>query len=410
MVPLPSESGALAAAAAREGGGHAGSLGGALRPAWADVDLDALTHNLAHMRRRVAPARILAVIKAGAYGHGAAPVARALEAAGVDWLGVALVEEGADVRRAGVESPILVLGVAQTEQLPLFRRYRLMPTVSSLDQLEMWLSWARMGGEPHAIHLKIDTGMSRLGLNLDEARAALERVRRSPGLELAGLLSHLADADLLESEHNPQQIARFSSLREILTPAERERVVCHLANSAGALHHPASRHDLVRLGLALYGLDPAGREPDLRPVMSVRARIVLLREVPAGAALGYGGRHVTERPSRIAVVPVGYADGYSWRLSNRATVLVGGKRVPVVGSVTMDMTLLDVTGADAKLGDDATLLGREGDDEITAAELARVAGTLPYEVLCLLGLRLTRLYWRGGAVVEELSRFVRTLP
>jgi alanine racemase len=411
MVRRPSEEGAEAAFDAAAETKPGGPLDTTLRPAWADVDLDALAANLRYLRSRVAPARILAVIKAGGYGHGAVPVARALEAEAVDWLGVALVEEGADVRRGGVETPMLVLGVAQRDQLPLFRRYRLTPTVSSLDQLELWLTWqASMPGHSQPIHLKIDTGMSRLGLGLDEATEALARIRRSPGLELEGLLSHLADADLLESPHNRDQIERFDGLVDLLLPQERERVLLHLANSAGALHHPASRHGLVRLGLALYGLDPAARDRDLRPVMSVRSRIVLVRDVPAGAALGYGGRHVTGRPSRIAVVPVGYADGYSWRLTNQAEVLVRGKRAPVVGSVTMDMTLIDVTDNAARLGDEVTLMGRDGDDEITAADLGRIAGTLPYELLCLLGLRLTRRYWRAGRVVEELSRFVRPLP
>jgi alanine racemase len=411
MGRLPSEELGVTVLASPSGAAATGALGGVLRPAWADVDLDALAANLRHARQRVAPAHVLAVIKAGAYGHGAVPVARALEAEGVDWLGVALVEEGADLRRGGVEAPVLVLGVAQPEQLPFFRRYRLTPTVSSREQLEMWLAWsAAGGGARQPIHLKVDTGMTRLGLDFDEAAAALERVRRSAGLELTGLLSHLADADLVESEHNPRQIGRFNDLLELLLPAERERVLCHLANSAGALHHPPSRHDLVRLGLALYGLDPALREGGLRPVMAVRARIVSLREVPDGAALGYGGRRVTLRPSRIAVVPAGYADGYSWRLSDRAEALVRGRRAPVAGSVSMDMTMLDVTDVEAELGDEVTLLGRQGEDEISAAELARIAGTLPYEFLCLLGLRLTRRYWRGGVVVEEQSRFVRTLP
>lgn len=392
------------------GAGDAATPADLLRPAWAEVDLDALVKNLRHMRRRAAPAGILAIVKAGAYGHGAAPVARALEAEGVDWLGVALVEEGADLRRAGIEGPVLVLGVAQREQLALFRRYRLTPTVSSLDQLEMWTGWTAQAPWRQPIHLKIDTGMTRLGLGMEQAAAALDRIRSSPGLELAGFLSHLADADLLDSPHNPEQVARFDALCQLLTAEERQRVLVHLGNSAGALHHPATRRGVARLGLALYGLDPSEREPDLEPVMSVRARIVLLRDVPAGTALGYGGRRVTTRPSRIAVVPVGYADGYSWRLSDRAEVLVGGRRAPVAGSVSMDMTLIDVTGHDAALGDSVTLLGRQSDEVITAAELARIAGTLPYEFLCLLGLRLTRRYWSGGRVVEVSSRFLRGLP
>lgn len=377
----------------------------ALRPAWVDVDLDALTANLAAMRRVLGAAKVLAVVKADAYGHGSAPVSLALEQAGVDWLGVALVEEGAWLRRAGVRAPILVLGAVQEAQIPLFRRYDLMPTVSSLAQLGLWAEAARGGDAVQPLHLKIDTGMTRLGLAVSEVAAGLDLVRRHPKLALAGLLSHLADADLLDSPHNADQEQRFAQVLALLTESERSQIAVHLANSAGALHHSAMRHSLVRLGLALYGLDPAGRALGLEPVMSVRARIVQIRDVPAGTPLGYGGRRVTARPSRIAVVPVGYADGYSWRLSDKADVLLGGRRIPVAGAVSMDMTLLDVTGTGAALGDEVVLMGRQEEERITAAELAMIAGTIPYELLCLLGLRMVRRYWRGGAVVDVRSRF-----
>jgi len=386
--------------------GEAEATAAVLRPAWADIDLDALVHNLEAMRQRVAPARILAVVKANAYGHGAPAVGLALERAGVDWLGVALVEEGAQLRRAGVHAPILVLGAAQPAQLPLYRRYGLLPTISSLEQLRLWVESVRQSGLAQPFHLKVDTGMSRLGLAIEEIPAALAVIRQEPRLEMTGVLSHLADADLLASPLNAEQRQRFAAVLHLLTPAERRRAALHLANSAGALHHPESHFSLVRLGMALYGLDPAAREAGLRPVMSVRARIVQVREVPAGTRLGYGGKRVVEQPSRIAVVPIGYADGYSWRLSDKAEALVHGRRVPVAGAVSMDMTLLDVTGTTAEVGDEVVLMGRQGSEEITAAELALVAGTIPYELLCLLGLRLTRRYWRGGVAVEVQSRFM----
>ena len=381
-----------------------------LRPAWAEVDLDALRHNYEHLRRRTHPARALAVIKADAYGHGAVAVGRELEAAGVDWLGVALVEEGTELRRGGVEAPILVLGPAQRPQLPLFRRYRLTPTVSSLEQLAAWREFTDGNARRQPIHLKVDTGMNRLGIGVDQCVTALETVRASPGLELAGLLSHLADAEQPESPHNAQQIERFAALLERLRPDERECVELHLANTSGALHQPASRHSLVRLGLGLFGFDPAGREAGLRPVLAVKARLVSLRQVAAGAPLGYGGRRVTARPSRIGVLPIGYADGYGWRLSDRAEVLVGGRRAPVVGAVSMDLTLVDLTDTDAELGDEAVVLGRQGGDEITAVELARLAGTIPYEILCGLQVRLPRRYTRSGELVGAASRFLRALP
>lgn len=399
--PLPSDS-------PDTGGGD--ELADVLRPAWVDVDLDALIHNLERIRAR-AGTRLLAVVKADAYGHGAVGVSLALEAAGIDWLGVALLEEGAELRRAGVTVPILVLGTARPAKIALYRRYRLTPTVSSLAELRQWSAWAAGESEPQSIHLKVNTGMGRLGLAVDEVPAALALLRAADSrLRLAGLLSHFADADVLESPHNDLQEARFRDVLGLLTETERAGVLIHMANSAATLHRPTSRFQLGRLGLALYGLDPmpaAQADPGLRPVMSVVARIVQVREVPAGAPLSYGGRTVTARPSRIAVVPVGYADGYAWRLTGRADALLRGRRVPVAGSVTMDMTLLDVTDSGGELGEEVVLLGRQGDEEISAFELARHAGTIPWEILCHLGLRLPRRYLRGGAVAEMLSRFSR---
>ncbi|HEX7180352.1 MAG TPA: alanine racemase [Thermoanaerobaculia bacterium] len=396
-------------------------LEAALRPAWVDVDLEALEHNLALLRRQMGSARAMAVVKADGYGHGAVGVSRALAAAGVEWLGVALLEEGAEIRRAGVDVPILVLGTARPSKIALYRRYRLTPTVSSLAELALWRDWTAGRSGEQWLHLKVNTGMSRLGVAVEEVPQALEILRANPRLRLAGLLSHFAEADDLESPRNLLQEERFTQVLALLTPEEREGALIHMANSAAALHRPGSRYDLVRIGLALYGLDPADKgdraedresrvrvlPPDLRPVMSVRARIVQIRDVAAGTPVSYGGRTVTRRRSRIAVVPVGYADGYAWRLTGKAEVLVRGRRVPIAGSVTMDMTLLDVTDAGAELGDEVVLLGRQGDEEITALELARHAGTISWEILCHLGLRLPRRYVRGGRVEELVSRFSR---
>jgi alanine racemase len=382
-------------------------LEAALRPAWVDVDLAALEHNLGLVRRLLGGALAMAVVKADAYGHGAVGVSRALEAAGVDWLGVALLEEGVEIRRAGVELPILVLGTARPSKIALYRRYRLTPTVSSLAELALWRDWTAGQAQAQPIHLKVDTGMGRLGVAMDEVPAALATLRTSPGLRLAGVLSHFGDADDLASPRNAAQAARFAEVLAQLTPEEREGTLIHMANSAAALHRPESRFALARLGIAIYGLDPASLGTGLRPVMSVRARIVQLREVPAGTPVSYGGRTVTRRRSRIAVVPVGYADGYAWRLTGRAEALVRGRRVPVAGSVTMDMTLLDVTDAGAELGDEVVLLGRQGDEEITATELAAHAGTISWEILCHLGLRLPRRFVRKGRVEELMSRFSR---
>lgn len=391
-------------------------LEAALRPAWVDVDLEALEHNLAMVRSRLSPGtRTMAVVKADAYGHGAVGVSRALAAAGVDWLGVALLEEGAELRRGGIEVPILVLGTARPAKISLYRRYRLIPAVSSLAELALWRDWTSGHARPQPVHLKVNTGMGRLGVAMEEVPRALEILRTTPTLCLAGLLSHFGDADDLASPRNDLQAARFDEVLALLSEEELGRIEIHMANSAATLYRPQSRFTLVRLGIAVYGVDPAERlgEPqnpearDLRPVMSVKSRIVQLREVPAGTPLSYGGRTVTRRRSRIAVVPVGYADGYAWRLTGKAEALVRGRRVPIAGSVTMDMTLLDVTETGAELGEEVVLLGHQGDEEIPALELATHAGTISWEILCHLGLRLPRRYVRGGRVLELLSRFSR---
>jgi alanine racemase len=249
--------------------------------------------------------------------------------------------------------------------------------------------------------------MARLGVAMQEVGEALDLLRRTPSLALAGFLSHFAEADDPASPRNPLQEQRFAEVLALLTPAERDSALLHTANSAAALHRPQSRLDLVRVGIALYGIDPLGRDRGLTPVMSVSARVVQVREVPAGTPLSYGGRTVTRRPSRIAVVPVGYADGYTWQLTGRAEALVRGRRVPVAGSVTMDMTLLDVTDVGAELGEEATLLGRQGEEEITAGELAARSGTIVWEVLCSLGQRLPRRFHRGGRAEDIVSRFRR---
>jgi alanine racemase len=341
----------------------------------------------------LAPAALLAVVKSDAYGHGARDVARRLERRGIEWLGVAMAEEGVALREAGIATPVLVLGTARREEVELYRRHRLTPTVSSMPLLEMWSEATAGSSETTDLHLKIDTGMSRLGLAPADLGSALERIRQSPGLRLTGLMSHLAEGDVPDSPRNQVQIDRFVALGAELSSAERKRVLLHLANSGGALYQPASRLSVARLGLALYGVDPARRDSGVEGVMSVRCRVVQVRELAAGERAGYGGTWQAERSSRLAVLPLGYGDGYAWRLSNRAEVLIGGRRAPVAGRVSMDMTTVDVTDAgEVAVGDEAVLLGAQGDDRISAWELADRAGTIPWETLCLFGLRLPRVY------------------
>ncbi len=385
-------------------------LAPALRRARVEVDLGALERNFERVARQAAPARLLAVVKADAYGHGAVEVARCLEPLGVAGFAVALVEEGMELRRAGIGAPILVLSPVPREAFAHLRRYGLVPAVSGLDQLEALERFALESRWRVGVHLKFDTGMTRLGIPGDAAAEALARVRASRALELAGVMSHLAEAETPESPANREQGERFLRVAGLLEGEERGRVALHVANSAGALHQPARRHDLVRCGLALYGLDPARPRAagELEPVARVVAGIVQLHEAAAGTRVGYGGRWVAERPSRIAIVPVGYADGYSWRLGNRAEALLGGRRVPVAGAVSMDLLALDVTGTTAAVGDEVTLVGRDGGEEIRVGDLAAAAETVPYELLCLLGLRLPRVLVRSLAAPPRPAREAAT--
>jgi alanine racemase len=384
-----------------------GYLDAALRPAWVRVDLDALAANARRLGERLAPARLGAVVKADAYGHGAVRVSLALERAGVALLCVALVEEGVELRRAGVAAPVLVMGPVHPAQVPVLRRHRLTPAVGSLSQLDLWREAALAGPEPQPVHLEVDTGMTRLGITPEEVPAALDLVRRSPQLALAGVMSHFGDADRLDSPRNLEQEERFAEVLGLLTAAERGSVLVHMANSAAGLHRPAARFDLVRCGLALWGIDPAGVVGELTPIASVASQVARLQEVPAGRAVGYGSRWRAPAPSRLATVPVGYADGYPWSLVGRGEALVGGRRVPVVGAVSMDLTVLDVTALPAVAeGDEVVLLGRQGGEEVTAVELAERAGTIPYEILTRLGQRLPRCFLADGATESVASRLL----
>lgn len=369
-----------------------------LRRAWVEIDLAALRRNYRRLAGRVAPAKILAVVKADAYGHGAVAVARALEAEGAEdgdgclaGFAVATAEEAIELRNGGVQAQILVLSPLPDEAASVLMQHRLVPVISSIESLRALKAFSKGNGWTAPLHLKFDTGMTRLGIDAREASSLFELFRSSPELRLEGVMSHLAEAETPESEANSSQQQRFAAILALLAPAAREAVDVHLANSAGALHLPSARFDWVRLGIALYGYDSAGRlSADLEPVLSVEAEIVQVKSIAAGTRVGYGGRWTAERPSRIGIVPVGYADGYSWRLGNRAEVLVAGQRVPVVGSVSMDLLAADVTGVAAEVGSRVTLLGRQGAESISAVELAQDVGTIPYQLLCLFGLRLPR--------------------
>jgi alanine racemase len=362
----------------------------------AEIDLSALRGNADVLRARLGPGvGILAVVKADAYGHGAVVCARALERR-VWGFGVSLVEEGVEIRRSGVEAPILVLGAAYGFEHRDVLAYRLTPVLGCADDLARFRRAAEeLGVDRVDVHLKIDTGMARLGLRLGhELETFCDVLAQTPGIALSGLMTHFACADDADESMSRAQLERFEEARAALRKRGHDPALLHVANSAGLVRFPEARHGLVRPGLALYGLSPSASItiPGLRPVLSLRSRIVALRDVAVGESVSYGALFRAARPTRVATVPVGYADGYTRRLTGKAEVLVRGRLCKVIGAITMDMCLVDVTGLDAKLGDEVVLLGSQGDERITAEELAEQSGTITWEILTGIGKRVPRHY------------------
>jgi alanine racemase len=364
-----------------------------------EVDLGALERNFRRLASTVAPARLLPVVKADAYGHGAAQVAATLAPLGAAGFLVARPEEGVALRAAGIGAPILVGSPSAGASLPWLARYDLTPVVSDLERLAELEAFAASQGWRAGVHLKVDTGMHRLGVPIAAVPAAIECLRRSRSLRWEGLLSHLAEAEDPASPRNEEQARTFAAVVDLLTPEERRRIAVHLANSAGALRFPVLRHDWIRPGLALYGGEPAESGLGLEGVLALRAPLLQIREVAPGGRVGYGGRWRAERASRVGIVGVGYADGYPGGGPAGLEALVGGRRVPLAGAVSMDLLSIDVTGCDVCSGDEVTLLGVQADEEIRITELARRSGVLAYEILCRLRLRLPR-FWLAGRRVS----------
>jgi len=370
-----------------------------IRPTRAEIDLGALTRNLATLHAAAPGVDVLAVVKADAYGHGAIPVSRALEAAGVRFLGVALVEEGLVLREAGLRSDILVLGGAYDGGWELMLEHRMVPVVFRSEHLTALEAAARARGTTARAHLKVDTGMGRLGVLPADVPAFLDAARGCRRVELEGLCSHFANADLADATLTGLQVTRFRTALQQMRAAGFDPRWRHLSNSAGLLALPEARDgvemNLARPGLALYGLAPAPwlRPPRaLEPVLRWKTAVMHLKSVAAGTPISYGSTWTAPRPSRIATLPVGYADGWSRLLSNRGSVLVRGRRAPIVGRVCMDLCMVDVTDIPgAEVGDEVVLLGRQGNEEQDAHRLAALQSTIAYDVLCAIGARVPRV-------------------
>jgi alanine racemase len=374
------------------------------RPTWAEIDLDALAENYQLVRKRVGPdVKIMAAVKANAYGHGAAECAHHLQNEGVDWFGVALPEEGVELRQSGITRPILCLGGFWAGQENVCLQQSLTPVVYRLDLITSLDRTARDAGVIADVHVKVDTGMGRLGVRFDAVPEFCEALRSLRNIRVDGLLTHFAAADDPDREDfTKDQLGRFQRAVNAFREHGFNPGLIHAANSAATFAFPESRDNLVRPGGALYGFvrDVFPRDiaaPPLRPVMSLHSRIMLLKKVGKGEKLGYGCTFETEHDSIIATIPIGYDDGYRRALSNRGHVIVRGSFAPVVGRVSMDLTLVDVTDVrEVKLNDQVTLIGRVGDLSITAEEVAETIGTISYEVTCGISARVPRVYYKSA--------------
>jgi alanine racemase len=367
------------------------------RPTWAEVDLNQLETNFLALRRFLPEhVKIIAVIKADAYGHGTVPVARRLANLKADMLAVAILEEAIPIRQAGIRCPVLLLNGFWPDQEDEIIRQELTPAIYRLELLDRLKQAASRAKRSVAYHLKINTGMSRLGVELEEALVLLQKGVHSSWTHCEGVYTHLSAAEDSQDPSNEAQLERF---KKILTLVEQNGISVgwrHAANSAGILNSKESWFDAVRPGLMLYGVNPLPfptAELSFNPALSLKTRVMQVRSVQKGSAIGYGNAYTVSRDSVIATLPVGYADGLLRCLSNCGQVLIRGQRAPIVGRISMDLTLIDVTQLTSiKVGDEVVLIGKQGDQEIRAEEVARLAGTIPYEILCRVGERVPRIY------------------
>lgn len=364
---------------------------------WAEIELEAIRKNVRSFRKHVGDSvQVMAVVKANAYGHGAVPVAQAALEAGATRLAVHRLIEGIELREAGITAPVLVLGYTPPPGAGEFVRWNLTPTMITPEFAQALSSQAAAQGKEVPVHVKIDTGMNRFGLFPEEVVPYISAVSKLEGLRLEGMFTHFATADSLDSTWILQQIKVFDEVIAAVRNAGIEIPLIHAANSAATMRYPQAHYNAVRPGIAMYGMKPSSEwEPvfDLYPALTLKSRVSRVRDLPVGAGISYGRTFVTSRPTRAALVPVGYGDGYHRILSNKGVVLIGGRRAPVLGRVCMDQFVVDVTGIpDVKQDDEVVLVGRQGDEVVSAEEVGRLAGSINYEVTTGLLPRVIRKY------------------
>lgn len=367
------------------------------RPAWAEINLSAIKKNTQTFKRIIGPQCLLmTVVKANGYGHGAIEVSKNALESGADYLGVAFPEEGAELRDAGILAPILVLAEPSPEQVSWVIDYDLEVALYTIDLARKLSEESQKKNKEVLVHLKVDTGMNRAGTLFKNFPRLLEELKDLKGLKVKGLFSHLACAEHPFREINSKQIELFEKAKKMTKSFFPETSYFHLANTAGTLFMSQARQNMVRVGLGIYGLYPnkeAKKAVVLKPALSWKARIALIKEVPIGSGVSYCHTFVTQKPTRLALVPLGYADGLKRALSNKGEFLIGGQRVSIVGRVCMDQVMVDVTGVEnVKVGDEVVIIGPQGKEQITAEELAEKLETINYEIVSTIGPRVRRVY------------------
>lgn len=367
-----------------------------MRPTFAEVDLSAITYNLQQIENKVAPAKIMAVVKANGYGHGMLEVARAALKQGVSYLGVALLEEGEQLRQAGIDAPVLVFGGVVPEQSNSFLDNHLDATVSNRRVAESLQKAARATGLRARVHVKIDTGMGRVGVDWRQAADFIKEIAAIDELDLIGVYTHFATSDERDKTFAHLQLQRFREVLNRVREAGIHIPIVHTANSGAILDLPETYFDMVRPGVMMYGYYPSAETSEsvsIRPAMTLKTRVLQISEIEPGMSVSYGRRFIAQEKTRIATLPVGYADGYNRLLSNRGEVLIRGKKYPVVGRVCMDLIMADIgTYSDVREGDEVVLLGRQGDEEVSIYSICEKLQTIPYEVTCSVSERVPRVY------------------
>ncbi|HOE56332.1 MAG TPA: alanine racemase [Bacillota bacterium] len=384
-----------------------------IRAAWAEVDLNALAHNIREVRRLAEKGAIVtAVIKADGYGHGAGKIAQTLLDNGADRFAVAVLDEGIELRRGGFKVPILILGFTDKERAEEVISNDLGQAVYSWDLAEALSEEAVKQGKTAKIHVKIDTGMGRIGLQPDKDSVQLIRkISKLPNLEIEGIFTHFAVADTVDKAYTEGQFEKFNWICQELEKENVKTGIKHCGNSATIIDLPDMHMNMVRAGIMLYGLKPSDDvmldKLELKQVMSLKVRISHVKEIEAGQSVSYGRKFIAGKKSRIASLPIGYADGYTRMLSGKAEALVKGRRVPVVGRICMDQCMIDVTGIeDVKVGDEVVLFGKQGNEFIHIDELAEKLGTINYEIVCMISKRVPRVYIKDGKIVDVLNNII----